>query len=298
MVALIVVLVTALVAGAVAAATVRAGHGRFEPIDPEAEIRWVVRRLRRHPRALDWVRRRLDRSTATGFVLTASLGTIVVAAASIGALLNMISRRALFARADASVAEWGADNVGVGDIDLLVPITDLGSTNVAVAITAVVVAVALVRRRWSTAGFLVAVVAGQFLLNNVIKLIVGRERPDVARLVGVSGASFPSGHTCAAAATWSALALVASAGSSRWGRAWAAAVAAAVAGAVGATRALLGAHWLTDVLGGLVIGWGWFTLVAVIFGGRRQRAANTLERAAQAEMPATPRSHAQDAAAT
>ena len=37
---------------------------------------------------------------------------------------------------------------------------------------------------------------------------------------------------------------------------------------VAASRALLGVHWLTDVIAGLALGWGWFLLCALAFGGR------------------------------
>ena len=39
-------------------------------------------------------------------------------------------------------------------------------------------------------------------------------------------------------------------------------------GHVAGTRVLLGVHWLTDVLAGLAVGWAWFALWSIAFGGR------------------------------
>ena len=46
------------------------------------------------------------------------------------------------------------------------------------------------------------------------------------------------------------------------------AIAVAIAVAVAASRVLLDLHWFSDVIGGLAIGWAWFALSAVVFGGR------------------------------
>jgi undecaprenyl-diphosphatase len=48
---------------------------------------------------------------------------------------------------------------------------------------------------------------------------------------------------------------------------------------VAATRVLLGVHWLTDVVAGLVLGWTWFAMVSVAFGGRLLRLGEPLEAA-------------------
>jgi undecaprenyl-diphosphatase len=55
--------------------------------------------------------------------------------------------------------------------------------------------------------------------------------------------------------------------------------------AVAASRALLGVHWLTDVVAGVAVGWGWFLLVALVFGGRIQRLGEPVERAAAEVRP-------------
>jgi undecaprenyl-diphosphatase len=56
----------------------------------------------------------------------------------------------------------------------------------------------------------------------------------------------------------------------RTGRAALAAGAVIIAVSVAASRALLGVHWLTDVLAGLALGWGWFALVVLAFRTRER----------------------------
>jgi len=92
----------------------------------------------------------------------------------------------------------------------------------------------------------------------------------VVHLIGSAGSSFPSGHSAMAAAGWAAIALVLGRSMPRR-RGILLGVAVALAVVVASSRALLGVHWLTDVIAGLIVGWSWFFIVAVIFGGRLQR---------------------------
>jgi undecaprenyl-diphosphatase len=112
------------------------------------------------------------------------------------------------------------------------------------------------------------VVGGQFALSNGIKYIVERARPDISRLTGFAGSSFPSGHATAASATLAAIALIATRNRSRRVKIAGASVAAGLAVAVAGTRVFLGVHWFTDVMAGLMLGWGWFALCSIAFGGR------------------------------
>ncbi|MEO8328651.1 MAG: phosphatase PAP2 family protein, partial [Candidatus Nanopelagicales bacterium] len=149
-------------------------------------------------------------------------------------------------------------------------ITQLGSTGTVVVVALVVGVFAYVRtKRLAIPAFLATVVVGQWFLANLIKLIVARARPALDPLASFSGASFPSGHTTAAAATYLAVALVLGLFVERRARAVFMGVGVAVAVAVGSSRALLGVHWFTDVIGGLILGWAWYAICSVTFGGRR-----------------------------
>jgi len=57
-------------------------------------------------------------------------------------------------------------------------------------------------------------------------------------------------------------------GSSPRARAALVGVAVAIGVAVACTRVFLGVHWFSDAVAGLAIGWSWFGLCAVAFGGR------------------------------
>ena len=145
----------------------------------------------------------------------------------------------------------------------------LGGTQWGLIILAVVGIVEVRRtRRWTGVAFLALCVVGQNVIVNTTKVVVARARPSVDQLTGFSGYSFPSGHSAQAAAMFAAIALVVGRGRSRQWHAVLAGVAIGVATAVAASRVLLGVHWLTDVIGGLAVGWGWFALVSTAFGGR------------------------------
>jgi undecaprenyl-diphosphatase len=243
-----------------------------DPIDPAEEERAVVRSLNRHPRLRRFLRQRLDRRTAGGLVLTVSLAVMFAAALLVGMLLDMVDSSSGLASFDDTVARWGAAHADSTAVDVLRVVTYLGDTVVVLLALAATAAVDFARyRRVDAVLFLLAVITGEKLIVNGLKEVVDRPRPDVGQLVGWAGPSFPSGHAAAAAAVWPAIALVLGRNRSRPLRAVLAAGAALIAMAVAASRALLGVHWLTDIIAGLAIGYSWFVICAVLFGGRAQR---------------------------
>lgn len=279
-------LIAGLLAG-LAASAASISKVDIDPVDPEAEKRWLVAKLASRPRLAAFVRRRLDRTTAGGLFLTVGFVTVLALTVTVGVVFDMVDDETGLASYDAAVARFGAASADTFAEEIQQLFTHLGGT-------LVIGIVALVVGLWgwwkhdnlSVLLFMLTVVAGQGLLNTGLKLLVGRDRPDVAQLAPFSGSSFPSGHTAAAAATYAAVAVVLTLGASPRFRAMAAGAAAFLAVGVAATRALLGVHWLTDVIAGLALGYGWFLVCALAFGGRIMRFGEPAEEMAATANPA------------
>lgn len=252
-----------------------------DPVDPAAPERAVRRSILRHPRVERFLRARLDRKTAGGFLLTASFLVLFGVAVVLGLLLDSINDNSWLAHADRYLADWGSHHGRSETVDFMKFVTQFGSTPIVIAALLATALGDFVRRRSAEVFlFVTAIGVGELILDNVLKQIVSRQRPAVLHLVVANGYSFPSGHTAAAAATWSAIALILGRDRPRLVRAALAAAAALIAMTVAASRALLGVHWLSDVIGGLAVGWGWFMIVAIIFGGRAQRLGDPVAQRA------------------
>jgi undecaprenyl-diphosphatase len=112
-----------------------------------------------------------------------------------------------------------------------------------------------------------------------VKELVDRARPTLNPVAHTLGPSFPSGHSSWSAAFFAATALLFMRGRSRRAQAVIVGVCAAAAVSVAATRVLLGAHWLSDVIAGLALGSAWFCVCAIAFGGRLLRFGSPAEEA-------------------
>ena len=230
---------------------------------------------------------RLDPEKATGLALTLALLVVLLGGVVLALLAVVVRGTDVLSGIDSSVAEWGDHHGSAWTHDALTLVTYLGET-VTVTVVAVVVAgieFARTRNRWVVL-FLLAVILGDKLLTAAVKELVDRARPEIEAVAATLGPSFPSGHTSTAAASWAAFALVAG---RWWGRrAWPALAGTAVGIAVALSRVLLDVHWLTDVLGGLALGWAWFAACAIAFGGRLLSFGAAAQAAGRGEAEAAP----------
>lgn len=114
--------------------------------------------------------------------------------------------------------------------------------------------------------FVVAARLGAVVISSSLKALVDRVRPLFETPVDTAfGSSFPSGHSLGAAAFWTSTALVVLSLLAPRLRRTTIAVALVVPLCVAASRVLLGVHYLSDVVAGLALGFGWTAVCAAVF---------------------------------
>ena len=130
----------------------------------------------------------------------------------------------------------------------------------------------LVYRRLPRLAAFVAVTAlGSSLLNSAIKATVDRARPHLPDPVAAAhGTSFPSGHAQAATVGCGILVLIFLPVVRRGLRPWLYAGAALVVALIGFSRIALGVHYVSDVLGAVVIGTAWMLAMTAAFSAWRR----------------------------
>ena len=178
-----------------------------------------------------------------------------------------------FAGIDHGAALWFHAHLTPALVSVLRGITEFGSSEWIAIVLAVAVLFFIFKRWWPSLLMVVVAVPGGMLLNEYVKILVHRHRPfEDGWFVDWSGYSFASGHTIGATLLYGQIALfLIPVFQSRRGRVLLFSAASFVVVLVGFSRIALGAHYLTDVLGGMFFGMMWLTICMLI--GRPLRRA-------------------------
>jgi undecaprenyl-diphosphatase len=266
------------------------------PLAIDAAATAVEQSVERHRRLRRFVAARLDPAIATGLALTIALVVAVGGGFVLAVLAYLVRGNHQLRSIDNGAADWGHAHATALSTHGLNAVTNLGSLAVVIGLAVVLAVVESIRvpSLWIVP-FLVLLIAGNEALMLTIKELADRARPTLNPVAATLGPSFPSGHSATAAAFYAGAALLLARRRSPNRRSLLAGAAIALAVAVASSRVLLDVHWLSDVIAGVMLGWGWFAVCSIAFGGRLLRfgapaktVVETVKSVEQAREPRRP----------
>jgi undecaprenyl-diphosphatase len=161
--------------------------------------------------------------------------------------------RDAFSNVDVSVFNLMKEMRNAPADEIMITITMLGDGAVLTVVSVVIVAWLAWRRAYRGAiAAAIAIIAGKIFVP-VLKYGIQRPRP-TELYGGAEMFSFPSGHATMAMLIFGILAVLVSHSMGRWGRAVVYATCGIAVIAIAYSRVYLGAHWISDVAGGLLFG--------------------------------------------
>ncbi len=212
--------------------------------------------------------RRLDPAQRYGLRVTLFALAFALVAVPFGLLVSQVRGDGRLVDLDTAgldrLHQWVQGSPGV--VGPLKAVTNLGAP-IWLWVVMTVAVVWLVRvGRVRLAVFLVVTALVGSLIDTVVKIAVDRPRPFLLDPVASArGKSFPSGHAMSSTVCYGALLLAFLPAVARRWRPWVVAGTAGLVLAIGFTRLALGVHYVSDVVGGIVLGIAWLALSTATF---------------------------------
>lgn len=125
-----------------------------------------------------------------------------------------------------------------------------------------------IHHRRRLVAFLLTSTLGGSIINTAVKISVDRSRPtfrDPAAITFQEGKSFPSGHAMSSTIAYGALLLIFLPLIPQRYRRWAVGGTVGLVALIGLSRLGLGVHYISDVIGGFILGVAWLTASTAAF---------------------------------
>lgn len=245
----------------------------------------------------DFLLRRLDPAARYGLRLTLFVIAVSLVAIPFAFLVVQVTNDTEIVALDKAVADeffqWKLDYPFIG------PLTNaIGFLGAPVWFWILIGGVAIFlwrRHRYRLMAFLLTSTIGGSLVNTAVKVTIDRPRPsfvDPAAITFQEGKSFPSGHTMSSTIAYGALLLIFFPLTPRRYRPWAVAGTFLLVTIIGASRIGLGVHYISDVVGGFILGVAWLTASTAAFSiWRIERGRKPVEPLEGVEPEAEPDLH-------
>ncbi len=220
----------------------------------------------------EFLRARLSPGGYLGLHLTLGLLVFVGAVALFTKIAESVVEGSGLIVVDQHLAVWLHAHATPRFTSMMFVITAFGSAPVVGGITVLVAALLTGKRDWDRLLTLALSVPGGNLINLLMKELFQRPRPSFKEaFVHLTSYSFPSGHAMTSVLLYGLLTVFAVQTLQRWNWRVSSVLAGVILiGLIGFSRLYLGAHYLSDVLGGTVEGIAWLTLCLTAVGTLRR----------------------------
>lgn len=184
--------------------------------------------------------------------------------------VNVIGHRV--SQFDSCVYSAVAGIISPGLTEIMKVITFFGSGEFFVALASIIILACFKKGAYSFyAAMIVINLALAALLNTGIKQLVERSRPDILRLIEISGYSFPSGHSMVSMSFYGLLIYLCYINiKSRWKYPLIFFMSILIL-SIGFSRIYLGVHYASDVLAGFSLGIFWVGCFSLLIGPGSRR---------------------------
>jgi len=235
------------------------------PLFPNAHAAIVKGFAGRADPVSQWIARNFDPAHPRSAGMLASALLLVITIPAFFWIVGEVAPGETMVRADLAILNlFDSLRTPAGD-RIMVFMTSLGDGIVVTAVTVAVALYLIARKAWRRGtGFIIAM-AATALFVPLFKLMLHRSRP-VELYADAHAYSFPSGHATLNAVLFGICAVLIAHDLNRWAKASIFTVTATYVITIGFSRIYLGAHWMSDVLAGLLFGTAMVSAFAFVFG--------------------------------